>query len=92
MIARKPQKAKSAAYTHSPQTAKRKNSKKAATSATSHKHKHKHTAQARPPHFERATHEQQTSGRRSLISQIKYKPESWTTAAAIFFPTLRAPD
>jgi hypothetical protein len=38
-----------------------------------------------PSHFERATHEQQTSGRRSLISQIKHKPESWTTAAAFFF-------
>ena len=39
----------------------------------------------RPSHVERATHEQQTSGRRSLISQIKHKPESWTTAAANFF-------
>jgi hypothetical protein len=36
--------------------------------------------QERPSHLERATHEQQTSGRRSLIYQIKHEPESWTTA------------
>jgi hypothetical protein len=34
---------------------------------------------------ERATHEQQASGRRSITSEIEHKPEGLATAAAIFF-------
>ena len=39
----------------------------------------------RPLYSGRATHEQQTSKCRSIISEIKHKPESLTTAAAKFF-------
>jgi hypothetical protein len=39
----------------------------------------------RPSSFQRATHEQQTSGCRSVISEIKHKLGSLTIAAANFF-------
>jgi hypothetical protein len=42
--------------------------------------------------FKRAAYKQQAVENQSIICQIKTQPASWTTAAATFFFTLRAPD